>query len=176
MATQPLFAADLPTLLKELRLATLASSSDAQSVVNMAMLAVRTGFLRKLGKDRVVQIQGYTATENPLTDEEIVRATARVVEVNWMRYELMGRLPMLFMDASGDAEEVFNEEPAFRQLAASDVEDKRAKLWAEILESLELLGGDEEVGEPGGHAKVFTPDPSKVFAPGASIGAAEVET
>lgn len=149
MATAPLFCADLATLKAKLRLSGLAAASDADAIVNEAILTVRLSFVRHLGLSRVTALVALPFSEAPTTENEILRAVANVTEVEWVRFELMRTLPVLFQDASGDKGDIWNREAPFRQSGQSDLKRQADALYATILTNLELLSGDNTDGSDG---------------------------
>lgn len=113
MAVEPLYNADLDTLLLRARIQ---SADDANTValVHLTVTEVRLGFYSALGKARAQTIAGYTLAENPDTDEQVLKARAATVEVLWLTYLLAQRLPVLFMDNKASTGDLFNDEPLTR--------------------------------------------------------------
>ncbi|MFG0317079.1 MAG: hypothetical protein ACF8XB_07400 [Planctomycetota bacterium JB042] len=172
--TPPLFVEDLETLKAELRLNGIASDADAGAILNSAILEVRLGLIRELTKSRIDTIRETAFNEEPSTNEEVLRALGNTVETTWVRIVLMDTLPSLFLDSSGDAEQVWNEEGLFRGESTATLDDKRRRLWRKVQEDLELLRGDESIGaETSVRATTLEPDPPytpQQKLPGSSAG------
>lgn len=115
MATSPTFVADVASLQSALRLSGLPAGEDGMAILNSAVLRVRTGFIRRLGAGRVAEIQAIMFEEDPEDDEQTLRASANECEIKWVRLHLLQTMPSLFMDNSGQTEEIWNTEGAFRQ-------------------------------------------------------------
>lgn len=175
MATSPLFAPTLDVLRQELRLSGLADATDGQSVFNAAILATRVDLYRLLGKARVDEIAAFAESESPSTENEILRATARVTEQHLARWHLMGSMPMLFMDGGGKGQEEWATEGAFRDISQSSIEDKRRILWQQIQENIEVLQGEELGEETTIKAATLEPETDTVVCPGQSLGGLVLE-
>ncbi len=145
MATAPLFIADLTTLKSKLRLSGIAAASDADDIVNEAILLVRAGFYRELGAAQVTATLALSFTETPTTNDQILRAVANSTEVKWVRVELMRMLPMAFMDGNADQAQIFQDEALFRDASARQLDQERIRLETEIQQNLDLLRGSEEL-------------------------------
>lgn len=167
----PLFHADLPSLKATLRLSGLGAGTDADAILESAILTVRTGFYREFGKARVDEIVAMPVEAAPNTDNGIVRATARVTEQMWVRVALIDSMPMLFADASADTG--WNDEGAFRDDPSSR-ETLRSRLWRQVVENFDLLRGNEAIGgETSVLATTFEPDETTLISPGQSAGVTE---
>ena len=164
----PLFHADLPSLKATLRLSGLGAGTDADAILESALLTVRTGFYREFGKARIDEIVAMPVEATPNTDAGILRATARVTEQMWVRVALIDSMPMLFADASADTG--WNDEGTFRDDPATR-ETLRARLWRQVVENFELLRGSSAIGnETTVAATTFEPDESTLIGPGQSAG------
>lgn len=113
MAVEPLYNESKDALLLRARIKTV---DDVQSValIDQSIQEVRLGFFQRLGKTRAKTITGYSYTENPDSDEEVLRVTAAATEANWLRYLLIQRLPHLSMAADSTVRDLWNEEPLTR--------------------------------------------------------------
>lgn len=147
MATAPLFVADLDTLKADLRLSGVPSGVDADAIIQSACRQVRTQFYSVLGLARVQAILLWTSSDNPTTENEILRSIAEECETLMVRVVLMDRLPNLFMDNSGGGLEFLNQEGAFRSTPRGDLEGQRKRAQTQILEWMALLSGDVALGE-----------------------------
>ena len=169
MAVEPLFVADKDTLKSRLRLSG-AAQTDALAQIDQAIEDVRVGFYddaQGLGVSRVTALLAISYEENATTAEALLRTRANNLEVSWVRLLLMRRLPTLFMDASGNSLDVWNEEPLTRK-AGRSLRDEIARLELEVAEGLAYLGAgdDDDVGDLG--VVVFEPSTTP-DRPGLSI-------
>lgn len=142
------------------RLSGIKKESDADMIVQLALLDVRAGFFRKLGLPRTFELAAMTFVANPTTEAGALRALAYTTEVAWVRLMLIrdGRLPLIFLDGSGSALQDFNEEGATR-LSAKDVEGEMLRLQNSIDENLELLGLKDALGAET-EGEVYVPEPT----------------
>lgn len=138
----PLFVADLDILKKKLRLSGLVEDTDGDVVFQEALATVRRGFYDRLGLSLIDEILDTTFTEEPATREEYRRLLANVVEAKWTRLQCLRTMPVVFMDGSGDTQEQWNKEAAFRQGPLSDREWKR--LEKDLEDALVLLAGGKQ--------------------------------
>lgn len=116
MAVEPLFNADLDSLLKRVRIET-ADDEQTLALVYQAISEVRIGFYRSITSARALTVAGYPLVENPTTDEEILRVTGANTEANWVTWLLAQRLPYLFMDNRASVQDSWNEEQLTRDSA-----------------------------------------------------------
>lgn len=116
MAVTPLFSTR-EALLNRIRMAT---TQDAQTlaVVDMAITDVRVGFYGVLGNARTLAIAAYASSENPVTDEEIKKATAALAEALWITALLVDTLPAMFLENAAKVRDEFNDEPLTRDAGA----------------------------------------------------------
>lgn len=146
--TDPLFVADLVTLKAKLRLSGVPSSAtDTLAILDEAILKSRLAFHRRLGQQRVGVLLAISFNENPSSEDEILRALANTTETQQVYAELLRRLPNQFMDSSGDANRRWNEEAPFRERSNSDFHKELQRLLDDIEENMELLAGEESIGE-----------------------------
>lgn len=142
MPAAPLFVADLDTLKARLRLSGLPSGGDGEALYDEALMRVRTGFYRRLGATRVDTILAIDYEADPETSDEVLRAVANSAEVKWTYLVLIDLMPTLFMDASGQSQEVWNTEGLFRQGRPSA---SRIQALKDDLETdLAFLSGDPD--------------------------------
>lgn len=146
--TNPLFVADLPTLKSLLRMTEVPSdSTDALAILDEGILQARLQFYRRLGTTRVGQLLAITYDANPTTEDEVLRALANTVEVKLVLCHLLRRLPNTWMDASGDIHKRWNEEAPVRELSPTQILDRLAACQNEIEEDMQILAGEEQVGD-----------------------------
>jgi len=150
--SNPLFLPDLATMQQELRLSGVpAVGEDANIIIANALLTVRAGFYGRLGITRVGQLVAFTANiVNPSTNDEILRALARTVEVKWTFVVLMDRLPTLWMDDSGGAWQTYNEQGTFRKMSRTDMDAMRKRMMSEIDNDMAILSGEQTLGDTSG--------------------------
>lgn len=146
MAVSTLFLADMTLLRAQLRLTGVPTSSDANDILDAAVLVARTGFYRELGSARVAVLVAMSSVDAPDSDNEILRKIAEQTEFQWVRMELMRTLPMLFMDGSGNRDQIWNDEGAFRQASTRHLETERKRIQAEIKQNLVMLKATETIG------------------------------
>lgn len=159
MTTPPLFLADLATLKQKLRLSGVASTSDADDIVDEAILTVRSYFYRELGTARVSQLVALPFNPVPTSEDEVLRAVANSTEVLWVKAELICHLPMMFMDGNTQQDQIFQDEALFRQAQQDQLEALRQKLLNQIQINLDLLSGDTELqNEPTVRTATIGPD------------------
>ncbi len=126
--------------LKEgLRLSRLPANSGATELLAAATLVVRLGILEELDAPRVADIAALPFTSSPLTGDEILRATANMVEIKWVRLELSKSMPMLFADGNIDNGQIMHDEALFRQPRQDQLETLRSELWDEIMVGIDRL-------------------------------------
>src|SRR6185436_20608698 len=143
----PLFVADLATLKERLRLSGVpAAASDTHGIIDECVLRARLAFYRRLGESRVTELLAISYTVDPTTENGVLRALANSVEVDLVRCELMQRLPMAFMDASGDINKRWNEEAPFRERSPLDPGSLLKSLKNRLEEDFQMLAEEEDLG------------------------------
>lgn len=155
--TNPLFVESVEVLKGKLRLSGIPDGKDAEKLLDEAMLTVRTGFIHRLGSAIVSQLLGIAFEQNPVTEEQALRALANTTEVRWVYYDLACRMPVILQEGVG-TRQVWNEEGAFRQASASEIEKLRTKLWNEIEDALEILRNLGVTDDQGMHVTDIGPD------------------
>jgi hypothetical protein len=150
MAVNPLYNTKDGLLLK-IRLKS--SSSDmTDAVIDMAISKVRLGFIDSLGSDRAFLIAGYSPSENPETEEEVLYSRASTAEGLWVTAFLYDLLPTLFMESESESRQNFNDEPLSRD--AKGLQKAKDALMAEVSDLLGRL--QEPVNEDAGYNKSFS--------------------
>jgi len=146
--SNPLFVADLDTMKAELRLSGMPAGQDADTILGDVLLQVRLGFHRKLGSTRVGQLAAIVGDDaDPTTNDELLHALAKTIEVKWTWALLAERLPQLWMDDSGGAWQQYNEQGTFRKLGLREREAQRARYLDEIEQAMQILSGDVAFGD-----------------------------
>jgi hypothetical protein len=128
MAVEPLYNADLETLLNRVRIET-ADDAQTLALIHQSVNEVRLGFYSKLGTARATTIAGYPLVDNPTSDNEILRAGGANTEANWLTWLLAQRLPWTSMDNSASTADSWNDEQLTRD----------AKGLKEFLDALKIL-------------------------------------
>lgn len=145
-SNDPLFVANMATLLERLRLSGVpTAATDTLAIIDEAVLRARLAFYRRLGESRVAQLVAITYMVNPVSEDTILRALANSVEVDLVRVELMQRLPMAFMDASGDINKRWNQEAPFRERGPLDPSRLVKDLLNRLEEDFQMLAQEEEL-------------------------------
>ena len=171
MAPNPLFVPDLTTLKAELRLTGVAENTDAQTILESAVLQVRAGFYSRIPAARMTFLLAITPAAEPSTNDQILRAIGSLCEALWVRYVLLGKLPMLFMDNSGGDQEFVNQEGIFRSITPERLDRQKQADLTQIEEWLALLAGDVELGDaPLTQVHIQSDQLPRVFPLGTLIG------
>lgn len=158
MAVEPLFLEDMDSLRGELRLSAADAAGDVQKIIDRAVQQVRTNTYIRLGVERVNDIVAITPAENPDDEEGLLRQAAESLEVLWTRVLLSDVLPSIHLDASGGAQESYNEEGTFRKTDEEDRAGQRKRAMEEVERLLEFLAGGTLGDMPKDRAWVSTPD------------------
>lgn len=162
----PLFVADEATLKSALRLSAVpASALDTEAVIDEAILRARLRFYRDLGSARTNELVALTYTDQPTTDEEVLRALANTVEVKMVKCQLLRDLPNTFMDASGDVNARWNEEAPTRERGSFELGDELARCENEIVAALVDLADPNAVDCDEVQVIDGTPDRQTSFPP-----------
>lgn len=152
----PLFVADVEELQKRLRLTGVTFEKDTYAMLEEAILTVRAGFYRRLGPARVAQLVALPYVEDPTDEDGTLRAIANTTEVTWVRLHLVRRMPTLFADSSNEKFQEWNDNPYLRGLVPQREIDRMS---SEIEQNLEMLTGDESLGEESSvQATTFGPE------------------
>jgi hypothetical protein len=117
MAVEPLYNSSKEELLKKVRIET-ADDEQTLALVDSVIQEVRVGFFTFLTRERAQEVAAYPLVENPSTDEEVLKTTAAVTEVNWVTYLLALRLPVIYMSNESGTRDSWNEEPLTRDSAS----------------------------------------------------------
>lgn len=149
MTTPPLFIADLDELKARLRLSGTQTDAGADivSMIDDAIRDARVTFRRKMSQDAVETLVGYSSVDEPMTDEEIQRAAAELLEVKLVKVELLQKLRVFFLDNSAHAEDAMQHEGLLRDAQADDFWAMIRALKEEIENDFNLLLAPDELGE-----------------------------
>lgn len=133
----PLFVADEDTLKSALRLSAVpASALDTEAIIDEAILRARLRFYRDLGAARTNELVALPFTDQPTTEDEVLRALANTVEVKMVKCQLLRDLPNTFMDASGDVNHRWQEEAPTRERGGFELEEELKRCEEEIIAAL----------------------------------------
>lgn len=138
---------DLAAVQAALRLTDLREGSDAVSILEQGVRTARVRFYQRLGASTVTAILDTTYTDAPENAEEMKRFVGNLCEVELVRLSLMDRLPIIYMDASGAAREVYNNEGAFRSMDPEILAQARQRIEAQIENWLALMAGEIDLGD-----------------------------
>lgn len=138
----------MTTLKAALRLSG-ASATDASAIIDMAVKTVRVKFYQELGNSRVAAIVAMPHSDNPSTDDEVMRGTAEACETLWVKYRLLQDLPTVFMDGSASVQQQWNEEGLLRDASPANMAVFSDKIYKEVQAMLDYLRGDETETEGG---------------------------
>jgi hypothetical protein len=142
----PLFVATEAALKSALRLSAVpATALDTEAVIDEAILRARLRFYRDLGADRTNELVALVYTDQPTTEEEVLRALANTVEVKMVKCQLLRDLPNTFMDASGDVNARWQEEAPTRERGGYDLEEELSRCENEIVAALVDLAAPNAV-------------------------------
>lgn len=130
-----------------LRLSSIVQNSDADEQLDGAIREARLFFWLKLGTARVAELAALAMVDPPVTDADHLRKLAEEVEYLRIRWTLLDLYAAHFKEGSSFFQE-WNDE-AFRSGAATVV-GARKELLRQITESLELLSGTGNLGDPAG--------------------------
>lgn len=147
------------TLLSELRLSGVPTSSDAVSIVRRGLLDARLAFFRALGDQRVSWLSSIPYVNNPITSNQTLRAVASSTEILIIRRELLRKLRWSTIDGNA-VQQHYNDEGFIREQPEFELERELSRLHNEIAENMELLAGTETVGQETQGMQVSTFEPT----------------
>ncbi len=136
----PLYNESLEKLLEIVRIEP-ATDTNTIASIHQAVRDVRLGLFSRLGKTRALEIKSFILSDDPITDEEVTRATAASAEAMWLYILLIQRLPVLFMDNSASTGDLFNDEPLTRD--ASGAHTFINSLKKQLEETLQGIATDD---------------------------------
>lgn len=144
MAVEPLYNSKTEVL-NNLRMN---DSSDEETlvIIDQSIADVRLGFYRRLTPARATEIAALTSAENPTTTDEILRANAESVEINWVLYLLVCKLPTMYIETQFPIQNSFDDTPITRD--ADNLKDFLRCLWNAIEQGLGqlIIPVDENTG------------------------------
>lgn len=173
MSVVPLFLDEVADVQAALRLTDVREGTDAVTIIEQGIRSARVRFYQRLGPTTVATILETDYTDAPETTEEMKRMVGRLCEVEMVRLELLDRMPVIFMDASGSAREAFNSEGAFRSMDQETLAAIRARIEAQIENWLAILVGEIDLGD-GELVQAYTqekPDPTPILGISPFLGA-----
>lgn len=147
MAVAPLFVADIATLKSELRLTGLKTGSDGEQILERGASTARVNLYQRLGATLVTDVLAIADVDNPTTLDQIRRKAASLVEVEIVRCELVDVMPVMLGDASGDAQQVYNDEGVWRQITPEERIELLSRCRVRIEELLELILNEDGLGD-----------------------------
>lgn len=168
----PVFVSSLAVMKQSLRLSGVPTGSDADVMVQSALMQVRAGFYSRLGLARVAALVAISSVANPTTNDGILRGIAEETEVMWTRCLLLDRLPLQFMDSSGAEQEILNQEGTTRSMSAEVLREQKLACKAQIEEWLDILSGDVELGDVGSGRVHTQGDQTPRMFPNGTLGGA----
>jgi hypothetical protein len=140
----PLFIASEADLESKLRLSAVpATATDTHAIIDEGILHARVEFYSELGEVRVAALVAEAYSETASTEAGILRMLANLTEVMIVKCYLMVNLPTMFMDASGDANKVWNEEAPLRERGSMDVADELLACRNKIAENMLVLAAND---------------------------------
>ena len=145
MPISPLFLASTTVLKQRLRLSGVKPSGEI--LIEDAIESARVTFYRRLGLTRVTVLLSYSYTENPTTENGILRALANQTETRLIRAQLLRTMSTLFKDGSGSASELWNQEGIFRTRSVDEIRSETGIITSEVEDAFDILSGVEAIGE-----------------------------
>lgn len=148
MAVEPLYNADMDTLLGKVRIDM--AGDDTMKAVHQAVVDVRIGFFTQLGDTRALELAALPTIENPTTKDGLLKARAISAEVIWLSIMLAPILPMIYMDNAASTGDKFNDEPFTRDASAlqeflDEMNERLADLLTELASEDKPIDYDDKV-------------------------------
>lgn len=140
----PLFHADVDEVAKAVRASGIPTTGDAYTIFLNAIKFARVTLIRSLGQDVISALLAAPDTDEPLTDLEVRRCTAKLIEADLVLAELLCKLPTTFLDGSADAPNWYDKESPFRLTNEDDRTDLHAKLMTRVAQMMGELSPDAE--------------------------------
>lgn len=164
--TDPFFVADIETLKSELRLTGTSYCDDVQTILERALLWARLKMFREVGEDQMNTVQAIAYTANPTTADQIRRASANLMEIECVYCYLLDTLPVVFKDASGNTQQIWNDLGTFRDTDSFDREQLKEQCQNRVAELVDAVRSDDDYQED---VRAFTQDSSCEGAPQRSV-------
>ena len=146
MAVLPLFNASTADVQGGLRLTGIKSSSDGERIFLRGMTAARIGLYQRLGTSIVTEMLALGDVDNPTTLNELRRKACTLAEVEWVRLEVLQTMPVIVADASGDKDQLYNDEGVWRGIDIDELETLLTRIRTGIEELLELILTEDDLG------------------------------
>lgn len=147
MAVQPLFNASTAIVQGGLRLTGLKASSDGESIFLRGMSAARVSLYQRLGTAIVTEMLAIAEVDNPTTLDQLRRKACSLVETEMTRSEVMRTMPVMVADASGDKDQLYNDEGVWRGIDSDELDVLLRRISNGIEELLELILNENDLGE-----------------------------
>ena len=163
-----LFLSGSQKLKNRIRLGGAPDTDEFRAQLDSAIVEARVEIYDRLGEARVAQLLATTGTDSPVTLAERDRAKAEILETKLVKKILLAVLPTAFIDSSGDARQVWNEQAILRSPEsrardlASDLSEEIDRLFFELEQG--ALGSDDL-----GHVLSIEPETLPVPKPYDSI-------
>lgn len=164
MEIQPLFHTDLAELKSCVRLSGADEKADVQCVIEDCVRGFKVWLIQRAGFTIVANLQATPPTDDPTTELEARRLAAKVLEAKWVWCHLLPRLQTLFADASGNAQQEFNDQGVWRQMDALDLTEFLRRCEREVEELYVFVSGCQAVGESE-EVQCFDGTPDSVCVP-----------
>ena len=169
-APTPLFIQDIATVKKRLRLSGVTDTSDGVSVIEEAVRASRSGFFRYLSASRIATLQAISHVDNPTDQNGNLRQLAEVVELKWIRMELLRTMPVLLYSSAPSVPQNWNDEGLLRGMAEDRLQEEIKSLKQDIFDAMEVLGAETSLPDSPGGIVAFTISPTgQQKFPGSSL-------
>ncbi len=139
MAVEPLFNASTAIVQGGLRLTGVKASSDGESIFLRGMSAARIGLYQRLGTAIVTEMLAVADVDNPTTLVQMRRKACSLVEIEWVRSQVLQTMPVIVADASGDKDQLFNDEGVWRSIDVEELDVLLRRIDGGIEELLELI-------------------------------------
>lgn len=143
MTAEPIFYPNLDALKKVLRTSGIPTTSDAHSILEMAVNSAHLKLYDKLGSTTMAALIAVSDVVPPTSEDERKRLRVKLAEADLVLAELICRLPYSSLDGSAGMDEWFDKEAPFRLMDSEDLESLREKLLRNVEESLALLGSED---------------------------------
>lgn len=147
MAVAPLFVADIATMKSELRLSGLKANSDGEQIFERGVQSARVALYMKLGPSTAASFVARAEVDNPTATLDIQRKACSLAEVELVRLEMLRTMPVRVADASGDEQELFNDEGVWRDISPRELRLHIEGISAYVEELVELITGADDLGD-----------------------------
>lgn len=161
MIPASIFFGDTGELTGSLRISRYVQGSDTEDVLRMIFLDVRRRIYSALGAARIAEIVAMAEVQSPASDDEITRASAKVLEYKLCLLEAMRYFHVGFKDGASSLELEWDATGPTLPASSDDYYRLRSRLESDVEQLLEALGcGGDQCGALGTAAQCFTLDPT----------------